>query len=259
MDELKWLHEHWSAITADPWPFVFVAVIAAAVAFGILTFLFRERIEILKSRAERAEAEATKAKTDPSSAPQADAPAALTWAGQVDIKFLLEEQDLWIVLKDGHTFFTDRREALAQRLAGSDLKTTIMILHPDYAHIAAVADMDPNKRGKPDMQVKDCRFAVQTLHDLRNRLIADGRDDIAKTVKFIGYRQVPVWIGFIGNSQAIVHIYCTHPYRGKLPTIKCQRDGANSVLFDWYKTDVGQLERDTTNSTEPYNLWNYKP
>jgi hypothetical protein len=96
------------------------------------------------------------------------------------------------------------------------------------------------------------------MHELKDRLRADGRDDITKTVKFIGYRQVPVWIGFIGRTHAIVNLYSTRPYAGKLPACNLQREGNTAALFEWYRNDAEQLERKTLDSGDPWNLWDYK-
>lgn len=147
------------------------------------------------------------------------------WAGRVPSDFIRSEQDLRIMLKDGFTFFSERKAELKERFRQRGFHTKILMLHPDYPFMAAVAQMDHVKSDNVRQQLQDCRFAIDTMQQIRAELLheSQGKIDIRQTVEFLGYSLVPTWTGFIGSSTSYVSLYFTRPYRGELNTLLIQK------------------------------------
>ena len=188
------------------------------------------------------------------------------WAGTVDNTFILDQRHLSILLKDGHTFFGTRAETLRERFRryhGSNREsgsTSILILHPEYQHMAAVADMDPQKKGHPEKQRADCLRAIRTMHGIREYLDSEGIPDIEKKVRFAGYRMVPAWNGFLGTTHAFIHLYHTAPYRGVLRTLRIPTKGRAGRAVEWYEEylgDYAEIIRTAEEEDPGCNLWNY--
>lgn len=180
-------------------------------------------------------------------------------AGKVSDDFLREEPDLSIILKDGHTFLDLKRHILSERLRDMNCSTRILILHPDYKYIGAVADMDQYKKGSPRKQKHDCLNAVRIMHEIRE-LLKNDSDDLADRVPFVGYRAIPTWNGFIGTNHAIIHLYPTIPYRGDLQTIDIAARGRQGSITEWfqkYRTEFDEIRRIAEADHDDSNLWKY--
>jgi hypothetical protein len=145
------------------------------------------------------------------------------WLGRVPEEFLDSEVYLRIMLKDGYTFFSERKEALKKRFRQAHFHTKILILHPESPYIPAVAQMDPVKETHSDRQVNDCLLAIKTMQTIRRELMSEESIDIAERVEFLGYPFVPTWNGFIGSSLSYISFFFTRPYRGELNTLVIRR------------------------------------
>ena len=167
------------------------------------------------------------------------------------------------MLKDGYSFFKDRQGELKDRFRKTDFHTTILILHPDYQYIPAVAQMDPVKANDPAKQIEDCRLAIQTMQKIRRELMAElpAQSDICDRVKFFGYKLVPTWTGFIGSSLAYISLYFTHPHRGGLNTLIVRRmDGKEqqTSYYDSMSIDYNEILREVPDQ-QGAGLFEYKP
>jgi hypothetical protein len=177
-------------------------------------------------------------------------------AGGVDDDFLRSGNNLIVKMKDGKSFFPRKVRVIEERVRGN-LKTTVVILHPDSEDIAAVAGMDDTKRGKPRLQRQECEEAIAEMHKLRDRLSQDSIN-AEELIDFIGYRFVPTWVGFIGDEIAYVHLYFTAPYRGSLNTL-CLAKGEATSTKNWYWSYVRDVDETIRHAKElsDWNLWNY--
>jgi nucleoside 2-deoxyribosyltransferase len=177
---------------------------------------------------------------------------AQAWVGRDLIDDLLcREETLNIFLKDGRTFFREKRTLLEQRFSTVRARTDILLLHPDYAHMAAVAAMDPNKNSRK--QREDCVAAIKAMHDIRANLPDSDRLD--DRVGFWGYHLVPTWNGFMGEHDAIIHLYFSRPYRGELNTLILKGSDPSrkpSGLFTAYRTEFVEILRELRPES---NLW----
>jgi hypothetical protein len=183
------------------------------------------------------------------------------WAGKVSDDFLLKENPLSILLKDGHTFFRTKGELLKRRFLSAGKMTNILILHPDYKYIGAVADMDPHKKGFPKKQRVDCLDSIRIMHGIRNAIRAEMKIDIAERVLFLGFKTIPTWNGFISATQAIIHIYPTFPHRGDLQTLEIaskDHDGNLTQWYEKYRTEFQEIVRMVEGESEDCDLWNYR-
>lgn len=176
-----------------------------------------------------------------------------SWAGLVDEKWFSEQRNLDILLKDGKRFFEERKELLFQRLVDFDKRTRILIVHPEFSHIKAVASMDLDKRHVPQIQTDDCLAAIAIMQ----KLVIDAkreRDgiDITKRNVFSGYHAIPTYNALFGDERAYIHMYYSKPYRGYLNTFECQKNGKDSIFTDLKDFDFAEILR---NYSEP--LWNY--
>lgn len=182
------------------------------------------------------------------------------WAGKIDDVFILEQRHLRIFLKDGFTFFKNKYDSLKKRLSNARRATSILILHPDYEHMKAVADMDTEKKGRAEIQREDCLTAIRTLHKIRDELLRDKNVDIAQTVDFVGYRSIPTWNGFIGTTEAIIHLYPAKRYRGDLKTLRINakdKDGNTAEWYQKYQEEFDEIMRITKAEYADSNLWAY--
>jgi len=189
------------------------------------------------------------------------------WAGTIDDDFITSQENLSILLKDGHTYFHVRAEALMERLrrrhglSHAPGSTSILILHPDYEHMSAVADMDPQKKGHPEKQRADCLKAVDAMQKILKQLNSEGILGIEKKVRFAGYRMIPTWNGFLGTTHAFIHLYHTAPYRGVLRTLKIPATGRTGRPIEWfeeYRGDYAEIIRTTEEDAPSWDLWNYR-
>jgi hypothetical protein len=127
--------------------------------------------------------------------------------------------------------------------------------------MGAVADMDPLKRGHPETQREDCLKAIRAMRQIRAELERDGISDIAQKITFLGYRNVPTWNGFIGTTEAVIHLYPTMPYRGDLQTLRIDakdKDGRAAEWYQRYRSEYDEMVRMTTTERSDCNLWTYK-
>jgi hypothetical protein len=172
--------------------------------------------------------------------------------------FLSGQRNLVIFLKDGYSFFKANAELLTQRLADPSKRTTLIIVHPDSLHLKAIADMDPHKAGKPEVQQSDCQQAVRLLHEIRANLKTEYKGDCAERTTFIGHDLVPTWNGFVGDELAIVNLYPTRSYRGPLVSFTAFKDGENGadILYVNARTDCEEIVREAGQNARS-NLWNY--
>lgn len=175
------------------------------------------------------------------------------WVGRdMADEFLLREETISIFLKDGQTFFREKSVLLERRFSTVQAQTNILLLHPDFAHMEAVAAMDPSKDAQK--QKRDCMAAIDMMHSLRARAI-----DLESRVGFWGYHLVPTWNGFLAESEAIVHLYFSRPHRGELNTLILKAKnplGKTSTLFTAYRTEFNEILRELRPDA---NLWNYNP
>ena len=174
-----------------------------------------------------------------------------------DPTFLLAQKELTIHMKDGYSFFRANAKLLTERFSDPTKTTNIIVVHPDSHNMMAVADMDDNKL--THTQRSDCLQAVKVLHGIRDTLQAEGQD-ITERVMFVGQDNVPTWNGFVGDKKAMINLYNTRPYRGKLPSIKAVRNGkpSSAMMYQWAVDDtVGRLP--ILQATRPdSNLWSFK-
>jgi hypothetical protein len=105
-----------------------------------------------------------------------------------------------------------KREELKARFCDNRLQTKILLLHPDYRFIEAVANMDVHKAGSPDKQKSDCKFAIRLLQELRAEIQQEREEDIRDRVQLYGYHLVPTWAGFVGRSGASISMFFTRPH-----------------------------------------------
>jgi hypothetical protein len=183
------------------------------------------------------------------------------WVGTIENKFVASQNNLSLFLKDGHSFFRDKVGPLKQRLLARGGSTCVMILHPDYEHMAAVANMDPIKRGHPDKQRADCLNSIKVMHSIRDSIKQETGSDISGAVTFRGYRAVPTWCGFIGESAAIIHLFHTRPHRGDLLTFEMTStavEGGSAEWYDKYALEYSELLRMTDEDYPDCDLWNFK-
>ncbi len=73
-------------------------------------------------------------------------------ASYIEDEYIKSGRNLTIKLKDGSSFFKKNRHELILDRSRRGLKTCVLILHPNYEHMAAVASMDEFKNGRPDIQ-----------------------------------------------------------------------------------------------------------
>jgi hypothetical protein len=165
------------------------------------------------------------------------------WAGRVPKDFLQSELDLRIMLKDGFSFFSERKQELKERFRKKNLQTKILMLHPNYPFMPAVAQMDHVKAEEVAKQVADCRFGILTMQQIRSELLSETeRIDISDRVEFLGYSLVPTWTGFIGSSLAYVSMYFTRPYRGNLNTLIIRSTDDRGQETPYYQSMFREFE-----------------
>jgi hypothetical protein len=181
------------------------------------------------------------------------------WNGSDIDEFILKEKELLIFLKDGYTIFSKKYNLLLRRFQDPTLLSKVMILHPDYEYMGAVAGMDPFKIGNPNIQKGDCMKAISAMHQMRKQIKIEKAEDISKRIVFGGYRAVPTWNGYIGDSKAIIHLYPTVAFRGNLPSLEIVANNNTGGQTDWYriyKNEWEQIERDLEKQPGS-NLWKY--
>ena len=174
----------------------------------------------------------------------------------VPANFLQSQQFLRVVLKDGHDFFAIRKEELKSRFRNPTLKTRILVLHPEYPHMDAVAEMDPYKV-IAEKQVSDCCAAIRAMQEIRAELAKEGIE-VRNQAELFGYSSVPTWTGFVGDTLAYVSFFSTLPHRGALPTLVVKRNSDRSSergLFGVFDYEFDQLWRSVERTT---SLFDYK-
>jgi nucleoside 2-deoxyribosyltransferase len=184
------------------------------------------------------------------------------WVGRDIDEYVAKQEELFVMLKDGYTFFSERSDLLFERLCDPALTTKIMILHPEYEYMGAIASMDPLKRGSPELQKNDCIRAIGTMQRMREKIQQKTGRDISKQVTFVGYRLVPTWNGFVGRTRATIHLYPTIPYRGDLQTLEITAQYRSCEETDWYRRyrdEFIQIERQSTSKYVDADLWEYRP
>jgi hypothetical protein len=163
----------------------------------------------------------------------------MSWAGVDNDKWLREQRELYILLKDGKSFFEERRNALRdrqddplyERLVDRKKVTQILIVHPHFRFIDAVANADPKKAQEPQIQIDECLQAVRTMQAMASEAMSPGID-ITKRNTFSGYHLVPTYNATFGDENAHINFYYTRPYRGNLISLECRRlehGGINEV------------------------------
>jgi hypothetical protein len=183
------------------------------------------------------------------------------WVGKLADEFILQERELSILLRDGHTFFRTKGELMRKRLMDKERTTRFLLLHPEYEFIDAVADMDPLKKGQPGVQKRDCMRAVEALQKLRHRIRSDEGMDIGSRVSVRGYKCIPTWMGQIGTSKAVVHLFSTMPRQSDMLTLEIPAktdDGGYSELYQRYKSEFEEIDRMTEGDPKS-DLWSYEP
>jgi hypothetical protein len=173
------------------------------------------------------------------------------WANTISESFLMSEKDLKILLKDGHDFFQNHAEGLKKRFQEKTLKTTILILHPEYKYIDAVAAMDPDKDpakpGQKDKQKNDCLLAISTMKGIRKELLQIENEEIKTRVEFFGYHYIPTWTGFIGSKLAYIALYFTHPHRGPLNTLVIHKGtGKGHTYYESMFQEYSSIHREAS-------------
>jgi hypothetical protein len=179
--------------------------------------------------------------------------------GTISDGFMLAQEELFIFLKDGHTFFNSCAHLLQQRFVDKKCTTKVLILHPDFEHIDAVASMDPKKKGN-DIQRKDCLGAIGVMHNIRRDIISNGGMDIASRVLFLGYRTIPTWSGFIAKTEAIIRLYPARPHRGDLLTLQIDaktKDNMPAAWYQEYRTDFDEIVRMAKDESLDWDLWKF--
>ncbi len=177
----------------------------------------------------------------------------------VEQDFLLSARELTILLKDGYSFFRANAAVLKERFKDASKKTTIVIVHPDSPNLTAIASMDIEKAGKPDVQKNDCLQAIACLHKIMDEILTEGtlsREDLESRVAFIGHDFVPTYNGFIGDDLAIINHYTTRAYRGPLVSMRVARqDPDHGLLYEAFRKDIAEIVR---NARAPrHNLWKF--
>ena len=136
-------------------------------------------------------------------------------------------------------------EGLKKRFREADLFTRIMVLDPNYRHIDVVADMDPEKKGRPELQRKNCELAIAIMNRIKTELGQDGIT-IDDRVQFISYRVVPTWTGFLGDNLSYIGFYFARPYRGNLNFVVVKRHNPGldpSTFHGGFEVDFDDLWR----------------
>ena len=167
------------------------------------------------------------------------------WSGRYPRDFIASQSTLRLMLKDGCTFFKERRQELLERFKNPDLETKILLLHPDSHFMEAIAHMDDGKMNKPHLQVSDCKQAIKTLQKMRTDLLAEGID-IQNRVQVMGYVSVPTWSGAIGSSLGYAGFFFTRPYRGNLNFLvfkKAEDNGLETALYEAFDREFEELWR----------------
>ena len=122
----------------------------------------------------------------------------------------------------------------------------------------AIANMDNKKKGIPELQRSDCMQVVKILQEIRTNLFTESQDDCTRRVSFIGQNNVPTWNGFVGDYEAVINLYPTHPSRGQQASLKAKKDGLPSeeMMYQWAADDCVSIARGTDPVKD--NLWNYQ-
>uniref|UniRef100_UPI00286E6FE6 hypothetical protein n=1 Tax=Chamaesiphon sp. VAR_69_metabat_338 TaxID=2964704 RepID=UPI00286E6FE6 len=95
---------------------------------------------------------------------------------------------------------------------------------------------------------------------IRDEIEAECGEDISERVTFFGYDFVPTWNGFISESDAIIHLYPTMPYRGDLLTLKILAKDEKGNATEWhdkYKGEYNEIMRLVKDDSLNHNLWEY--
>ncbi len=183
------------------------------------------------------------------------------WSENADLTFLSDQKHLIIFVKDGYSLFKANAELLTNRLANISKKTTIIIAHPDSPYMDAIANMDDNKKGKPESQRSDSLQAVRLLQEIQQKLASDDQGDISllNRVTFMGHHNVPTWTGFVGDDIARVNLYPTRPYRGSLLCLTGQKNGKqdSGMVYKGALTDCDEILAEAKKDPRN-NLWNYQ-
>ncbi|HXW30217.1 MAG TPA: hypothetical protein VEK55_12725 [Xanthobacteraceae bacterium] len=174
------------------------------------------------------------------------------WAGELDDEYLRSQESLDIFLKDGHTFFKDHIDAIADRLCDSRKSTRIMIVHPDFELMSAVASMDFKKAGSPERQRSEILDTITRLQAVASRARHRGLE-ITERNEFRGYHLIPTWNFFLGDSRCYLHLYRSRAYRGPLHTIIFQK--TDTGLYEDMKEEIREILRDHCGTNS--NLWDY--
>jgi hypothetical protein len=175
------------------------------------------------------------------------------FGGLVDDDFLKSQRSLDIFIKDGHTFFEKRNDVIRSRMCDQTKSTRIIIVHPDYQFMEAVANMDDHKENKPDIQRADCLKVIRTLQEISKVALKSGID-IRKTTEFFGIKMVPTWNGFLGDDRGFAYFYYTRAYRGDLLRLSFD-DIGEGALYCNLKREIDELLRDHCRGR--WNLWEY--
>lgn len=186
------------------------------------------------------------------------------WAGATPDSFIARQLRLTLLFKDGFSFFENENSvaSLKARLADPAKRTTLLLLHPDYEGIASVAAMDPQKKGRPQLQREQCKDAIHTMHGIRDEISAERGLDVSLANVFCGYRRVPTWTGMLGDSSSFISLYTTTTHRGDLLTLQIMNvlpSGEQSLWYSRYATDAEDLIRWTKDEGNGWNLWEYRP
>jgi len=178
------------------------------------------------------------------------------WSGDVPKEFIKSQQRLRIMWKDGFSFLGKRESELKERFRETHFKTQILIVHPKFQFMGAIAQMDPYK-GTADKQVADCHSAIATMQKIREEL-RNENIDIRERVEFFGYSLVPTWNGYIGDSLAYVSLYFTRPYRGGLNTLEIVATSDQSKTTPYYDSMQNEFDEIFRDMSEKVSLFDYK-
>lgn len=182
------------------------------------------------------------------------------WKAYAPEQFVVTQRRLWILLKDGYSFFRSdaRRKQLISRFKDQRLQTCILIVHPDFEHLAAVESMDSAKVSRK-AQRRDCLAAIDAMQGIRKELLADGVDIAASTnVEFVGYHKVPTWTGYVGDDIAYVSHYFTRTDRSDLNTIVAKRTDAGGAPLDYFAEMMKDLDKIHRDERHEPSLWSYE-
>jgi hypothetical protein len=162
------------------------------------------------------------------------------WGEHVSEEFLLAQRSLWIVFKDGYSFFEDaaRIAQLKERFRNPALTSRIQIVHPDFKFLEAVRSMDDKKVD----QRGDCLRAIKAMQAIRSQLKSEVDIHTSGRVEFIGHHSIPTWTGFIGDELAFVSTYFTRPWRGKLNTLVLRRSDEEGRPLPYYREMLFDVE-----------------